>query len=94
MSEDKPMYRPHDKTFSIIVNARRRQVETKELSFVELVEIAFSAPVKGPQIASTITFREAGGRISKGELGERERLKVRDGTIINVTMTDQGPNLS
>ena len=89
MSEEKLGGRPDDKTFSITVNGRQREVEREELSFDELVELAFDDPARGPQIVFTITFREAGGRIVEGELDEAQRLKVRDGTIINVTRTDQ-----
>lgn len=89
MSEDKPEQRPDDKKYSIIINGRQRQVESEELSFDELVDLAFDDPARGPQIVFTITFRGAGGRIQEGELDEGQRLKVRDGTIINVTRTDQ-----
>lgn len=89
MSKDKPVDRPDDKTFSIVVNGRGTQVEREEWSFDQLVDLAFDDPARGPQIVFTITFREAGGRIQEGELDEGQRLKVRDGTIINVTRTDQ-----
>ena len=89
MSEDKPVGRPDDKVFSIVVNGRQRDVENEELTFDELVDLAFDDSARGPQIVFTITFREAGGRITEGELDEGQRLKVRDGTIINVTRTDQ-----
>ena len=89
MSVDKPIQEPDDKTLTIVVNGRQRQVESEELSFDELVDLAFDDPARGPQIVFTITFRDAGGRISEGELDEGQRLKVRDGTIISVTRTDQ-----
>ena len=89
MSKENQIDRPDDKTFSIIVNGRPRQVERAELSFDELVDLAFDDPARGPQIVFTITFREAGGRIPEGELDEGQSLKVRDGTIVNVTRTDQ-----
>ena len=89
MTEDKPVGRPDDKVFSIVVNGRQRNVESEELNFDELVDLAFDDPARGPQIVFTITFREAGGRVMDGELDEGQRLKVRDGTIINVTRTDQ-----
>ena len=78
-----------DNTFSIAINGRRRKVEREELSFDDLVSLAFDDPERGPHIVFTITFREAGGRIAEGELDEGQRLKVRGGTIINVTRTDQ-----
>ena len=89
MTEDKPEVRIDDKRSSIVVNGRQRDVESEELTFDTLVNLAFDDPARGPQIVFTITFREAGGRIAEGELDEGQRLKVRDGTIINVTRTDQ-----
>ena len=89
MSEENQLDQPNNKMFLITVNGRQRQVERDELSFDELVDIAFDDPARGPQVVFTITFREAGGRIPEGELDEGQRLKVRDGTIINVARTDQ-----
>lgn len=91
MSKDDKVDRPDDKTFSIIINGRPTPVprERDELSFDELVDLAFDDPARGPQIVFTITFRGAGGRVQEGELDEGERLKLRDGTIVNVTRTDQ-----
>ncbi len=79
----------HDKLTTIIVNGRERQVRDEEVSFDKLVDLAFEDPQRGPQIIFTITFRNAGGRFQKGELVEGEKLKVREGTIVNVTRTDQ-----
>ena len=70
MSKDNQLARPDDKTFLITVNGRQRQVESDELSFDELVDLAFDDPARGPQIVFTITFREAGGRVPEGELDE------------------------
>lgn len=91
MSKEEKKDRPDDKTFLIIVNGRPTPVsrERDELSFDELVDLAFDDPARGPQIVFTITFREAGGRVPEGELDEGQELKVRDGTIVNVTRTDQ-----
>ena len=78
-----------EKAITIIVNGRARQITVDELSFDELVDLAFDDPARGPQIVFTITFRKAGGRIEEGELDEGQRLKLRDGTVVNVTRTDQ-----
>ena len=51
----------NNKTVTIVVNGRSRQVETEELSFDELVDLAFDDPARGPQIVFTITFRKAAG---------------------------------
>ena len=91
MSKENDKDHPDDKTFTIIINGRPTPVprERDELSFDELVDLAFDDPARGPQIVFTITFREAGGRVPEGELDEGEQLKVRNGTIVNVTRTDQ-----
>lgn len=91
MKKNENVDRPDDKTFSIIINGRSTAVpvERDELSFDELVDLAFDDPARGPQIVFTITFRKGGGRIQEGELDEGQKLKLRDGTIINVTRTDQ-----
>ena len=79
----------NDKSVMIIVNGRQRKVTTEEVTFDELVDLAFDDPKRGPQIVFTITFRNAAGRIKEGELDEGHRLKVQEGTIVNVTRTDQ-----
>jgi hypothetical protein len=89
VSKDNQIDRPGDKAFLITVNGRQRRVEDEELSFDDLVDLAFEDPARGPQIVFTITFREGGGRMPEGELDEGQALKVRDGTIVNVTRTDQ-----
>ena len=89
MNDDKPQPQPHDKSIVITVNGRQKSVETDELSFDQLVDLAFDDPARGPQIVFTITFRDAGGRVPEGELDEGERLKLINGTIVNVTRTDQ-----
>ena len=75
MSKENQLDRPDDKTVSIIVNGRPTPIprERDELSFDELVDLAFDDPARGPQIVFTITFRKAGGRIPEGELDEGTR---------------------
>lgn len=79
----------HDKSVMIIVNGRQRTVTAEEVTFDELVDMAFDDPMRGPQIVFTITFRNAAGRIEEGELDEGHRIKVKEGTVVNVTRTDQ-----
>lgn len=86
---DKYPENPGDKRFSIIVNGRERTVENEELTFDRVVALAFDNPPTGEFICFTITYRNAGGRKSEGTLVEGEAVKVRDGTIFNVTVTDK-----
>ncbi len=91
MKKNDKVDRPDDKTFSVIINGQPKPIprERDELSFDELVDLALEDPARGPLIVFTITFRNAGGPIQEGELDEGQQLKLRDGTIINVTRTDQ-----
>ena len=76
------------KTINIVVNGRSREVTTNEISFEELVDLAFRDPPRGPQIVFTITFRNGGSRIAEGVLDEGQTVKVQNRTIIKVTRTD------
>ena len=73
----------------IIVNGRTRRVELDELTFNELVNLAFDDPAPGPQILFTITFRRATHRFESGELDPGQTLRVQDDTEVDVTRTDQ-----
>jgi hypothetical protein len=95
--EQKPMSDPNavtleadrDKSVTIIVNGRKKDVTAKELSFEEIVNLAFdNNPPVGPYIVITVTY-------SKGEDGKQgsllpgNRVKVKAGMIFNVTATDK-----
>ena len=80
---------PDEKGFAIVVNGREKTVKDEELTFDRVVALAFHDPPAGEFICFTITFRNAAGRKPEGILTEDESVKVRDGTVINVTVTDK-----
>jgi len=86
---DRDSEHPDGKGFSIVVNGRKKTVEDEELTFDRVVALAFADPPTGEFICITITYRHAGGRDAEGTLIEGESVKVRDGTIFNVTITDK-----
>ena len=64
---DKPnVVEQESKAVTIVVNGYPKVVTTEELSFDELVDLAFDDPERGPQIVFTITFRKAGGTGRRG----------------------------
>ncbi len=80
---------PQVKTFTIIVNGRKKEVTTRDLSFEQIVAIAFAGnPPSGPNVVITVTY-------SKGEHGENGTLlagdvvKIKNGMIFNVSATDR-----
>jgi Multiubiquitin len=78
-----------NKEFTIIVNGRQKTVTTKELTFAQVVALAFDNPPSGPNIVFTITYRKGEGNKPEGTLVEGGTVKVKDGMIFNVTATDK-----
>ncbi len=79
----------HKKDFTIIVNGRQKVVTAKELSFAEIVALAFDNPPTGPNIFFTVTYRRGDGNKPEGTLVEGETVKIKEGMIFNVTATDK-----
>lgn len=78
-----------DKATTIIVNGRQKTVTEKELTFDQVVDLAFDDPGRGPMIEFTISYRKGHGNKPEGTLVEGDTLKVKDGMIVNVTRTDK-----
>lgn len=81
--------RDHQKVTNIIVNGRAKEVTAKELSFAEVVALAFDPVPAGPNILFTVTYRKGEGHKPAGTLVEGETVKVKDGMIFDVTATDK-----
>ena len=78
-----------DKQFDIVVNGRPKTVPSDELTFDEVVQLAFDPVPTGPYIMFAVTYRNGGGRPVEGSLVQGEHAKVKDGTVFNVTATDK-----
>lgn len=79
----------HHKEYTIIVNGRQKVVTKKELSFTEIVALAFDNPPTGPNIVFTVTYRKGEGNKPEGTLIEGETVKIKNGMVFNVTATDK-----
>ena len=77
------------KEITIIVNGREKVVDKKELSFLEIVALAFETPPTGPNIVFTITYRRGHGDKPEGTLLPGETVTIKQGMIFNVTATDK-----
>lgn len=87
--ENKHEEQGHNKDFTIIVNGRQKVVTAKEMSFTEIVALAFDNPPTGPNVVFTVTYRRGEGNKPEGSLVEGENVKIKDGMIFNVTATDK-----
>ena len=79
----------HPRTFTIVVNGEDKQVVERRVTFWEVVELAFGPQTPNPNICYTMTFKKAAGKRKKGHLVEGDSVKVKDGTVFNVTRTDK-----
>ena len=73
----------------IIVNGREKVVASDELSFDDVVGLAFDTPPSGPNIMITVSYRNSAGRPPNGTLVAGGIVKVQDGTVFNATATDK-----
>lgn len=74
---------------TIIVNARPKVVTKKELSFREVVALAYENPVFSETIAYTVTYKKGHPPRHEGQLVDGEFLKVKKDMVVNVVRTDK-----
>ena len=80
---------------TLIVNSREKEISSKvlspdgEITFDEVVKLAFADPPSGPYIEFAVSYWNGAGRPTEGILYPGESVKVQDGTVFNVTVTDK-----
>lgn len=68
-----------------MINGRKRSVEAKELSFAEIVDLAYdNNPPAGPDVIITVTYRRGEGQKPEGTLVPGQTVRVHDGMVFNV----------
>lgn len=77
------------KTLTIFVNTVENKVTTKELTFDQIVDLAFNPRPTGPDQMFTVTYRRGHGDKPEGSLTEGESVKVKDQMIFNVRATNR-----
>lgn len=73
----------------IVVNTRRREVEPGDISFEELVALAFPVPPTGPQVSFTVSYRKGPALKPQGSLLPGQSVNIVKGMTFNVTATDK-----
>jgi hypothetical protein len=85
-----PVEKHDPKTFTIIVNARERTVTGPEITFEQVVKLAFeNQPPPGSDVVFTVTYRRGIGEKPEGSLIEGHSVKVKEGMVFNVTETSK-----
>ena len=78
-----------EKGFDIIIDGTPHRVPTAEVTFDQVVDLAYPDGGRGPLITYTVVFYNGGGRPPEGKLVKGKEAKVKDGTVFNVTRTDR-----
>ena len=78
-----------DKVRTVIVNGRERQVDTKELSYEQVVALAFDDAFSNPNRTYVVTYRRGEGDKPQGTLAKGGSVKVKEGMIFNVSPSDK-----
>lgn len=71
----------------IIVNARPRQVDHRRVTFEEVLRFAFPGSASDQNVVFSMTYRHAASNPHAGELGQGGKVKVKEGTVFNVSRT-------
>jgi multiubiquitin len=82
--------RPSDhKTDTIIVNGRPREFTGKEITYDQVVRLAYENPPYGENTIFTVTYKRGDNHKPEGSLVAGDSVKVKDGMVFNVVATDK-----
>lgn len=78
-----------EKEYEIIVNGRPKVVLLKELSFFDIVKLAFGEIICDGRKIYTMTFKKGYNTRPEGSMVEGDVIKIKKGVIFNVSATDK-----
>jgi hypothetical protein len=76
-----------NKTVTIIINGRPREVTGKTASYEEIVKLAFPDDPSNQDIDFTVAYANPHGK--DGELVAGQEVRVKEGMVFNVTKTNR-----
>jgi len=79
----------HDKEVTIIVNTREKTWNKKEISYEEVIVLAFDSYSNDENVVYTVTYSKGPDSHHEGSLVKGGSVKVKDGMIFNVTQTNK-----
>jgi Multiubiquitin len=75
-------------TYTIVVNGQAKPVASREVTYDQVVDLAFPGERSDPNLTFTVTYRQADSAKHDGDLVEGGIVHVKkEGTIFNVTRT-------
>lgn len=77
------------KVHKIVVNGREKEFEGKEISFEQVIVLAFGEVSTNPNVSYAITYKRGDGHKPEGSIVAGESVKVKEGMIFNATATDK-----
>lgn len=80
---------PERATVPVLVNGRNRELATREVTYEDLIGLAFpQLPATGDRLF-TVTYRQGPADRPEGSLVPTQTLRATQGTVIHVTATDK-----
>ena len=73
--------------FAIIVNGRKKDVQEEQISFDQVVILAFGQ--MKPNTAYTVTYKDGPKENPQGSMSAGDKVDVKNGMIFNVTESDK-----
>ncbi len=73
----------------IIVNGREKSWSDKEISFQQVIVLAFNSYEENQNRVFTVTYKRGHGNKPEGTMVKGDTVKVKEKMIFNVTATDK-----
>jgi hypothetical protein len=80
---------PHKVEHVIIVNARRKTVHGRKISFEKVVKLAFPDGPPTPETVYTVAYSNGPPRNPEGKMVPGQTVHIRDGMVFDVTETSR-----
>jgi hypothetical protein len=89
LKESQHFHSGKPKTYTIYVNGQEKMVTTKNVTYEQLVKLAFPNPIAGQNIIYTVGYEDGPHKNPSGSLMPGGKVYVKDGMIFDVTPTDK-----
>jgi hypothetical protein len=77
------------KEYTIIINAREHKISEDQVSFDDVIRMAFGEVSSDPNVAYTVTYKRGQGNKPEGSMVKGDSVKIKEGMIFNATSTNK-----